>query len=286
MATWPSSQGPSRRRCAAPAHPTSRLCSVCCSLLLAACQPLHTHNHAHTRTLYTPSLAAQTVSTLSVARVLAIHRSDYESIADRFQDSARAVLENLLRYTQQARGEPARCLGLSRAEWRPGPLQRARSAAAFPCGSALLAVVSAANQHPQSKAGCPSIAPQITAEEFAGASGSAALQEVLDSEEAAKLQFGAPAAAAVHGCNGGSNGHGAGPLGRPSPFADDRGRTSLALLTHRQQQVVGRLMRVRALVSHFVAKHDEDRVMVGRACCSVLQVVQWRCCPATRLHDL
>jgi hypothetical protein len=46
------------------------------------------------------------VSTLSVARVLAIHRSDYESIADRFQDSARAVLENLLRYTQQVGGSP------------------------------------------------------------------------------------------------------------------------------------------------------------------------------------
>jgi hypothetical protein len=43
----------------------------------------------------------QTVSTLDVVRVLAIHRTQYESIAERFQDSARAVLENLLHYTQQ-----------------------------------------------------------------------------------------------------------------------------------------------------------------------------------------
>ncbi|KAL4435944.1 hypothetical protein ABPG77_000706 [Micractinium sp. CCAP 211/92] len=43
----------------------------------------------------------ETVSSLGVVRVLAVHRSDYESIAERFQDSARAVLENLLRYTQQ-----------------------------------------------------------------------------------------------------------------------------------------------------------------------------------------
>lgn len=38
---------------------------------------------------------------MGVVRVLAVHRSEYESIAERFQDSARAVLENLLRYTQQ-----------------------------------------------------------------------------------------------------------------------------------------------------------------------------------------
>lgn len=43
----------------------------------------------------------ETVSTLDVVRVLAIHRTQYESIAERFQDSARAVLENLLHYTQQ-----------------------------------------------------------------------------------------------------------------------------------------------------------------------------------------
>ncbi len=59
----------------------------------------------------------QTVSSLGVVRVLAVHRSDYESIAERFQDSARAVLENLLRYTQQAGAAgcwvPARaCMGM------------------------------------------------------------------------------------------------------------------------------------------------------------------------------
>ena len=35
-------------------------------------------------------------------------------------------------------------------------------------------------------------------------------------------------------------------------------------LTTRQQQAVGNLLRVQALVAQFVAKHDEDRIMVGR----------------------
>ena len=48
----------------------------------------------------------QTVSSLSVVRVLAISRSEYEVIAEKFQDSSRAVLENLLRLTRQVR-QPA-----------------------------------------------------------------------------------------------------------------------------------------------------------------------------------
>jgi hypothetical protein len=48
----------------------------------------------------------QTVSRLSVVRVLAISRSEYEVIAEKFQDSSRAVLENLLRLTRQVR-QPA-----------------------------------------------------------------------------------------------------------------------------------------------------------------------------------
>lgn len=51
------------------------------------------------------------MSSLGVVRVLAVNRGDYESIAERFQDSARAVLENLLRYTQQVCGAVAGARG-------------------------------------------------------------------------------------------------------------------------------------------------------------------------------
>ena len=55
---------------------------------------------------------------------------------------------------------------------------------------------------------------------------------------------------------GGSGGGGEVPgLLPPSPRSH---------LTGRQQQAVGNLLRVQALVEHFVAKHDEDRVTVRR----------------------
>ena len=41
------------------------------------------------------------------------------------------------------------------------------------------------------------------------------------------------------------------------------GAASRALLTGRQQQAVGNLLRVQALVEEFVAKHDEDRITVS-----------------------
>lgn len=62
----------------------------------------------------------QTVSSLEVVRVLGIHRSDWESIAERFRDSARAVLSNLLSFAEEvgcfeaaagpaSRSEPPAC---------------------------------------------------------------------------------------------------------------------------------------------------------------------------------
>ena len=76
-------------------------------------------------------------------------------------------------------------------------------------------------------------------------------------EAAAKLQFGAQIALAsstgsAAGCSGEVPG-----LQPPSPRS---------CLTARQQQAVGSLLRVQALVEHFVAKHDEDRVTVRRLC--------------------
>lgn len=102
-------------------------------------------------------------------------------------------------------------------------------------------------------------------DEFPGTGGSALLTAALASDGAAKLQFtgGAAATAAV----------GPGPLlsatgaafaaaggtgpGTASPPSGVRGQ-----LTVRQQQAVGQLMRVRALVAQFVARHDEERLQV------------------------
>ena len=81
-------------------------------------------------------------------------------------------------------------------------------------------------------------------------------------DAATKLQYGgrraaeaaaALAASAPHAAAGGDDG-GLPPLSR-------------SCLTPRQQQAVAALLRVRALVARFVAKHDEDRTTVG--------VLQW-----------
>lgn len=122
------------------------------------------------------------------------------------QDSARAVLENLLRFTEGRMGD-----------------------------------------------------------EFPGSGGSALLNAVLASDAAAKLQFtGGTAVAATDlsappppaglsaACDAGSGG--------ASPPGGLR-----SCLTARQQQAVGQLMRVRALVAQFVARHDEERLQVGGA---------------------
>ena len=63
---------------------------ACCFLS----HPEHHTNHSQP----SPSLAracSQVVRTTTVARVLAVGRSDYATIAERFPDSARAVLHNL-----------------------------------------------------------------------------------------------------------------------------------------------------------------------------------------------
>ncbi|PSC76146.1 potassium NKT2 [Micractinium conductrix] len=144
---------------------------------------------------FTGAEQMETVLSLGVVRVLAVHRSEYESIADRFKDSARAVLENLARH-----------------------------------------------------------ADEVTGEEFPGAAGAEVLKTVLSSDAATKLQYGgrraaeaaaALAASAPHAAAGGDDG-GLPPLSR-------------SCLTPRQQQAVAALLRVRALVARFVAKHDEDR---------------------------
>ncbi|KAL4458838.1 hypothetical protein ABPG75_013703 [Micractinium tetrahymenae] len=137
---------------------------------------------------FTGAEQMETVSSLGVVRVLAIHRSAYESIAERFQDSARAVLENLLRYTQQ-----------------------------------------------------------VTRDEFPGAAGSEVLSSVLVSTAASKLQFSGAGAAADAAASLAMTG----ADGLPSPHSR---------MTGRQQQAVANLLRVQAVVAHFVAKHDEDRI--------------------------
>lgn len=203
--------------------------------------------HHQTCCLPTPVSLHQTVCTLDVVRVLAIHRSDYESIAERFQDSSRAVLENLLHYAQQAS---------QLLPWWGGRGQRRRHA----CGrlhACFGRPVCTNRRTPQStyRWCCTGTAPQpwqVTDDEFPGVGGEQVLSQMLASDAASKLQY-----------------HGTRPQSRAPPgSADPPCRSGSGVLppprlTARQQQAVGALLRVQALVSHFVARHDEERVQVG-----------------------
>lgn len=117
----------------------------------------------------------QTVCSLGVVRVLAIHRSDYEPIAERFQDSARAVLENVLRFSQQA------SQGLALNNCLVCPATQATTSVA--CSFMQYVVLHASLSTICSPKGesCLCGALQMTQDEFPGVYGSDVLNTVLAS---------------------------------------------------------------------------------------------------------
>eukprot|EP00887_Chlorella_sp_A99_P005048 scaffold4.g5048.t1 len=128
------------------------------------------------------------VHTTTLVRILAISKSSYESIAERFPESARAVLNNLLAQAEEA-----------------------------------------------------------SVEQFPGIQGATLYHSILTSEKANTLQFG-------------------GADGRGVKGADSDG--AQLVMNPRQGQVVGNLLRAKALVAQFVAKHDEDRITEFLYACS------------------
>ena len=192
-----------------------------------ACCSQHKGSPARAPGLQLPPHCAwppQTVLTQSVVHVLAIQRTDYQGVAERFKDSARAVLRNLQRMAEDVRVAA----------------ERRRTRVAARCAP------SAARAHLPSCCLTPPPPTQLALEEFP--SGLPGARQFDAAVGAINAYRGDVLASMLP--------DGAAPQWAAATPADSR-----TALTSRQRDAVTNVLRVRALVEAYVQQHDEDRLM-------------------------